>query len=523
MAGARDDSGRRSRRADAGNDVAVVVPTIGRRSLAALLRALTSGEGGSPTQIVVVDDRRADRRPPLPAPGTVDGVPVRWLSSDGRGPAAARNLGWRCAYGQWVVFVDDDVLPRPDWTALLTDDLRAAGPDVVAVQGQIHVPLPTGRRPTDWERGTAGLAGARWATADIAYRRRVLVELGGFDERFPRAYREDADLGLRARALGRIATGARMVDHPVRPAPWTASIARQAGNADDALMTLLHGRRWRARAGAPAGRRRRHAAVTAAGSVGLAALAAGHRRTAASACLAWGAGTAELAWRRIAPGPRDGAEVATMVATSVAIPPLAVGWWLVGMARHLGRVAAWSPGEHSSAASPVAAVFFDRDGTLIDDVPYNGDPSLVRPRPGADRALERLRSRGVPIAMVSNQSGVGTGRITLDQVHDVNGRTTELLGPFDAVLVCPHAATEGCACRKPQPRMLLDAAERLRVDPRRCVMVGDIGTDILAAQGAGARAVLVPTGVTRSEEIVAAPAVAADLEQAVTMILAGQA
>jgi beta-phosphoglucomutase-like phosphatase (HAD superfamily) len=71
--------------------------------------------------------------------------------------------------------------------------------------------------------------------------------------------------------------------------------------------------------------------------------------------------------------------------------------------------------------------------------------------------------------------------------------------------------------------MLLDAADRLQVDPSRCVMVGDIGSDMVAARAAGARAVLVPTGVTRSEEISAAPAVAGDLKAAVAMILAGQA
>src|SRR4051794_4970656 len=180
-------------------DFAVVVPTVGRRTLDDLLQALVHGEGPRPNQIVVVDDRPGHHRPSLRSP---DRAPVRWLSSGGRGPAAARNLGWRCAVGEWVVFLDDDVLPRHDWRAQLNHDLTTVADDVVAVQGRIHVPLPTARRPTDWERNTAGLATARWATADMAYRRRVLAELGGFDERFPRAYREDADLGLRARSLG---------------------------------------------------------------------------------------------------------------------------------------------------------------------------------------------------------------------------------------------------------------------------------------------------------------------------------
>ncbi len=168
-------------------------------------------------------------------------------------------------------------------------------------------------------------------------------------------------------------------------------------------------------------------------------------------------------------------------------------------------------------------MLFDRDGTLIEDVPYNGDPSLVRPRPGAALALAALRRRNLPLAVVSNQSGVGTGRITMTQVDDVNRRTEELLGPFSATVVCPHAPDDGCACRKPAPRLVHDAAERLGVDPARCVLVGDIGSDVGAALAAGARAVLVPTAVTRPEELASAPAVAPDLEQAVAMILAGRA
>src|SRR5919199_608834 len=106
------------------------------------------------------------------------------------------------------------------WRAALERDLSELPWDVAASHGRVRVPLPQGRRPTDWERNVAGLERARWATADIAYRRDALAEVGGFDERSPRAYREDADLGLRGTAAGwRIAAGARAVLHPVPPAP----------------------------------------------------------------------------------------------------------------------------------------------------------------------------------------------------------------------------------------------------------------------------------------------------------------
>ena len=249
------------------------------------------------------------------------------------GPAAARNVGWRAASGEWVAFVDDDVVPDGDWVELLLADLAGVGPDVAGVQGRISVPLPSDRRPTDWERNVAGLADASWPTADLAYRRAALRALAGFDERFPRAYREDADLALRMTwtPAGDWCVGQRSVTHPVRPAPWHVSVGKQAGNADDALMDRLHGRGWRARAGAPAGAFRRHLATTAAGGLSLAAAAGGRRRAAAVAGLAWLAATTRCASDRILAGPRDTHEVAAMFATSVAIPPAAVWHRAVGL------------------------------------------------------------------------------------------------------------------------------------------------------------------------------------------------
>src|SRR5205085_1418873 len=102
--------------------------------------------------------------------------------------------------------------------------------DVAGVQGRIGVPRPAGRKPTDWERGTIGLETAPWITADMAVRRTALASVGGFDERFPRAFREDSDLALRLRERGwALRRGMRRTCHPVRPAgPW-ASVRGQAG------------------------------------------------------------------------------------------------------------------------------------------------------------------------------------------------------------------------------------------------------------------------------------------------------
>jgi D-glycero-D-manno-heptose 1,7-bisphosphate phosphatase len=167
----------------------------------------------------------------------------------------------------------------------------------------------------------------------------------------------------------------------------------------------------------------------------------------------------------------------------------------------------------------VDAVLFDRDGTLVRDVAYNGDPDRVDPMPGARPALDRLRAAGVPVGVISNQSGVARGLLTTEQVDAVNRRVEELLGPIAVWAICPHGPDDGCRCRKPAPGMVADAARRLGVDPTRCAVVGDIGADVEAARAAGARGIMVPTATTRADEVRAAPEVASSLMDAVDRLL----
>jgi histidinol-phosphate phosphatase family protein len=325
-------------------------------------------------------------------------------------------------------------------------------------------------------------------------------------------------------AAGPIVRGRRSALHPVGRADPLVSVRRQAGNADDALMRALHGSGWRRAAGAPRGRLRRHAAITAAGLAGAVALGLGRPRIAALAGAGWLAGTAELAWARIAPGPADLGEVARMTATSALIPAAATAHRLAGELRsrwRVGRGAAANGAPAAARGQRPAAVLLDRDGTLIEDVPYNGDPDRVVPMTGARDAVERLRAASMPLGVVSNQSGVGRGLLRPAEVAAVNARVEELLGPLGPWAVCPHGPEEGCGCRKPAPGLVLEAAARLGVDPRHCAVVGDIGADVEAARAAGARGVLVPTGRTLPDEIEGAPEVAPDLPSAVELLLDG--
>ncbi len=490
-------------------DFAIVVPTIGRASLHRLLAELDGSSGPRPSAVILVDDR-ADPTPPLHVSTS---LPVKVLHSGGRGPAAARNVGWRASRAFWICFVDDDVVPQPNWFAALADDLAdAEAADAAGSQGVIEVPRVAGRRATDDERRTQRLSEAKWITADMAYRRAALVAVGGFDDRFPRAYREDSDLALRITLSGNnIVQGSRRCSHPAAKATVLTSVRAQIGNRDNALMRRKHGRAWRSAIGEDRGRLPAHVLTSAAASAALVALLAGRWRAARWAAVKWAALTAEFAVRRFWAGPHTPVEAGRMLVTSALIPAAAV------MHRIRGE---WT--FRSARRDPPLAVLLDRDDTIIEDSPYLRDPAGVRPVPGAVESLGRLRDRGLLLAVVTNQSGVAKGLITTDELDAVNAKVDAVLGPFDSWQICVHDDGDRCGCRKPAPGMVRAAADALGVDTTRCVMIGDTGGDVEAALSARADVVLVPTGRTRRQEISEARVrarVAATLEDAVSLVL----
>ena len=174
-----------------------------------------------------------------------------------------------------------------------------------------------------------------------------------------------------------------------------------------------------------------------------------------------------------------------------------------------------------SAEGGRPAVFFDRDGTLMEDVDYCGDPSDVRVLPGAGEALRRLKNAGRRLFIITNQSGIARGYFTEVTYRAVDAELRRQLGAdlIDASYHCPHLPDEGCACRKPSPQMLFDAAREHRVDLTQSFFVGDKASDLECGRAAGVRTILVKTGYGETVEESRADFVAPDLQRVTDVIL----
>ncbi|MBZ5580605.1 MAG: HAD family hydrolase [Acidobacteriia bacterium] len=146
--------------------------------------------------------------------------------------------------------------------------------------------------------------------------------------------------------------------------------------------------------------------------------------------------------------------------------------------------------------SGARAVFLDRDGTLMEEVHYCGDPADVRVFPGVPQALRKLREAGFRLFVITNQSGIGRGLITEAQYRAVQDELLRQIGPgiIDASYFCPDRPGEGSTRRKPQPGMVLEAAAEHGVDLAASYFVGDKSADIECGHRAGTRTILALTG-----------------------------
>jgi D-glycero-D-manno-heptose 1,7-bisphosphate phosphatase len=172
-----------------------------------------------------------------------------------------------------------------------------------------------------------------------------------------------------------------------------------------------------------------------------------------------------------------------------------------------------------SAGAP--AIFVDRDGTLMQEVDYCRDPRLVRVFDGAGDALRLARSRGYRIILVTNQSGIGRGMISVAEYEAVHAEFARQLGEgtLDGTYYCPDAPGVPSTRRKPEPGMLLEAARDHSLDLGASWMIGDKEADIEAGHRAGARSILVRTGYGAANRESRADAIVKDVVEAVRGVI----
>jgi D-glycero-D-manno-heptose 1,7-bisphosphate phosphatase len=172
--------------------------------------------------------------------------------------------------------------------------------------------------------------------------------------------------------------------------------------------------------------------------------------------------------------------------------------------------------------SRAPAVFFDRDGTLMEDAHYCGDPAEVRVYAGVSEALRKLKAAGFRLFVITNQSGIGRGLITEEQYRAVQAEFLRQLGEdlIDASYFCPDVPGVPSTRRKPEPGMVLEAEADFDIDLVSSWFVGDKSADMECGRRAGARTILVLTGYGAGQQATA-DFVAKDAVEAAERIVAG--
>ena len=168
-----------------------------------------------------------------------------------------------------------------------------------------------------------------------------------------------------------------------------------------------------------------------------------------------------------------------------------------------------------------AAVFIDRDGTIIEDADYCSHPKQVKVFPGVAEALRRLKSNGFKLIVITNQSGIGRGFFTVDQYRSVEAEVTRQLGAglIAATYFCPDIPGQHSSHRKPSPGMILQAARDHQIDLARSFFIGDKEIDVECGHNAGVRTIRVQTGFDRDVAGSAAEWTAKDFPAAAQIIL----
>lgn len=314
--------------------LSVVIPTYARPDLLErCLDAVMAQTLPAPDyEVIVCDDGPSEKVADLVLRKSAEaphGPALRYCAVHAtQGPAGARNAGWRMAAAPLIAFTDDDTVPARDW---LAEGLKAMEGGADAASGRIVMPLP--ERPTDHQRDAARLQQAEFATANCFVRAEALKTVGGFDERYTMAWREDSDLhfALLEHGFEVIRADRAVVVHPLREAAFGAGIGSQRKVMFDVLLYRKYPALYRQRI-------RGHGpwlylAISASLALALAAFLAGWHQAALAAALSWLALSLLFFFRRLAgsaPTPRNLAE---LLLTSALIPPVSLYWRLRGARR----------------------------------------------------------------------------------------------------------------------------------------------------------------------------------------------
>jgi GT2 family glycosyltransferase len=247
-----------------------------------------------------------------------------------RGPAAARNYGWQKANGILIAFTDDDTLPDPDW---LHDIWKAYnGEKEIAFTGRVKVPLHD--PPTDFEKNTAGLETAEFVTANCCCSKAALEKVGGFDERFEMAWREDSDLHFKLilSEIPIVRLENALVVHPARSAPWGVSIKEQKKGMFNALLYKKYPLLYRQKI-QPAPPWNYYVMVMCV-LLFIIALCTGNKSLQLLSSLVWMVFFMNFSYTRLIDTATTPAHVAEMIITSACIPFISIYWQLYGAWRY---------------------------------------------------------------------------------------------------------------------------------------------------------------------------------------------
>ncbi len=226
----------------------VIIPTFNRPSLLKkCLGALLRQETKVKYEVIVVSDGNDKATETVLKEFENENIPFTYTALDKKsGPAAARNKGWRMAKGELIIFTDDDTQPSRTWLQNYWKAYVAACQKAVAFTGKVKVPVA--KRPTDYERNTAGLETAEFVTANCAITKSALQIINGFDEDFTMAWREDSEIQFKLLKsnIPIVKTEDALVVHPARKAAWGISLKEQKKSMFNALLYKKHPQLFRA-------------------------------------------------------------------------------------------------------------------------------------------------------------------------------------------------------------------------------------------------------------------------------------